>query len=257
MSELDPIVVPGHAPARLHWHRRVFSSVAAVCVAFVALTTVAMMVYPGGSFPIVGTHGYQFFVNYFSDLGQTHTQSGAANFASMMLFTTAMLAVGVGVGAFFLAYARFFRTKTTDTKALRLSRVATKFGLASAACYIGLGLVPENIFAAGHFLFAQGAFDFLLVALVLEIFALRRTSGLSPWLLVVNSVFVVVLFGYVLLTILGPSSHTLIGDEINVVGQKVIVYVAIATIFAQALLVRAHLPRPAPAWARARSRARP
>ena len=61
-----------------------------------------------------------------------------------------------------------------------------------------------------------------------------------------NVTFVVVLFGYVLLLIFGPSSKTLIGDEINAVGQKFIVYVAIATIFAQALIVRAHLPRPAP-----------
>ena len=98
-----------------------------------------------------------------------------------------------------------------------------------------------------------GAFTSLLVAIALEIAALRRTSGISSWLLIVNAAFVVVLFGYVLLLILGPSSKTLIGDEINAVGQKVIVYVAIATIFAQALIVSAHLPRTVPAAGRARA----
>jgi len=80
------------------------------------------------------------------------------------------------------------------------------------------------------------------VAIVLEIVALRQTPEISSWLLMVNATFVVILVGYVLLLIFGPSSKTLIGDEINAVGQKIIVYAAIATILAQALIARAHRP---------------
>lgn len=255
MAELDPIVVTQRDPLKVHvhWHRhrRFFAAVAAVCILFVALTTLAMLLYPGGSFPIVGTHGYQFFINYFSDLGQTRTQSGAENYSSMFLFSTAVVVVGIALATFFRSFSAFFKTKATASGALRLNRIATRFGTASALCFVGLAAIPENLFAAGHFLFVQGAFNFLLVAIILEIVALRRTSGISPWLLIVNITFVVVLFGYVLLLVFGPSSKTLIGDEINAVGQKIIVYVAIATVFAQALIVRAHLPRPVPAVMRA------
>lgn len=250
MAELgpNPDVVAPHALVCAYWHSRswhVFSMVAAVCAVFVVLTTVAMLAYPGGTFPIAGTHGYQFFINYFSDLGQTRTQSGASNYLSMLLFMASVVAVGLALAAFFLAFSAFFTSKATAPTALRLNKVATRFGVTSAACFVGLAAIPENLFAAGHFLCVQGAFNCLLVAIVLEIAAIRLTSGISPWLLVVNTTFVVILFGYVLLLIFGPSSKTLLGDEINAVGQKLIVYVAIATIFAQALIVRAHRPRPA------------
>lgn len=246
MAEIDSVVTNEHVQARAHWHWhwRLFGIVAAVCGLFVMLTTAAMLVYPGGTFPLAGTHGYMFFINYFSDLGQTRTQSGADNYPSMLLFTTAVVIVGIALAAFFRAFSTFFKSKATSPRALKLNRIATRFGVASAICFIGLAAIPENLFAAGHFLCVQGAFNFLLVAVILEIAALRRTPGISSWLLTVNVAFVVILFSYVLLLLFGPSSKTLLGDQINAVGQKVIVYVAVATIFVQALLVRAHLPRP-------------
>lgn len=246
MAESESVVVREHAPAPVHWHRRLFTLVAVVCLVFVALTTLAMVVYPGGTFPMPGTHGYQFFINYFSDLGQTRTQSGADNYPSMLLFSSAVVMVGLTLAAFFLAFSHFVKLRATSPTTLRLNRLATRFGVASALCFVGLAVIPENIFAAGHFLCVQGAFNGLLVALVLEIAALRKIPGISSWLLAVNSVFVVTLFAYVVLLIFGPSSKTLIGDQINAVGQKIIVYAAIATIFAQALIVRAHLPRALP-----------
>ena len=228
-----------------HWHWRLFTIVAIACPLFVVLTTVAMFLYPGGTFPIAATRGYLFFVNYFSDLGQTRTQSGALNYPAMVLFTSAVLIVAMALAAFFLAFSSFFKTKATAPLPLRLNRIATRCGLASAACFIGIAAIPENLFAAGHFLCVEGAFNLLLVAIVLEIAALRKTPEISSWLLIVNGAFVVVLFSYVLLLIFGPSSKTLIGDEINAVGQKIVVYVAIATILASALIARAHRPRPA------------
>jgi hypothetical protein len=86
-----------------------------------------------------------------------------------------------------------------------------------------------------------------LVALVLESAAIWQARGFPSSLLKVNVAFAVTLFGYLLLMMYGPSTRTLIGDEIHAVGQKLIVYVAVTAIFVQALLIRAHLPRPAPA----------
>lgn len=256
MTERDRTLSAGSAALprwHWHWHWRIFGVVAGICALFVVLTTSAMLLYPGGTFPNTGTRGYRFFINYFSDLGQTRTQSGALNFPSMALFSIAVVSVGIGLFAFFRAFSTIFRMKATSPKALRLNRLATRFGSASAVCFIGLALVPENLFAAGHFLFVQGAFDFLLVAVILTIRALRRTPGFSSWLVVVNTAFVVALLSYIPLLAFGPSSKTLLGDEINAVGQKIIVYIAIATICSQALIIRAHAPRRA--WAVAGARA--
>lgn len=233
------------------WFRRVFGIVAAVCALFVVFTTTAMFLYPGGTGPIASTHGYQFFVNFFSDLGQTRTQSGATNVASMLLFSIAMIGVGGGAGAFFIGFARYFATHPTTPLARRLNRVATWAGLLAAACFAGVGLTPHNLFLFEHQIASQGAFYLLLVAVLLEIGALWLTRSIHASLLWVNIAFVVILAGYVALMTFGPPTSTLLGDEIHVTGQKIIVYTAIATIFSQALLLRSRLSHLREAYARA------
>lgn len=229
--------------------RRVFGAVAAVCALFVVLTTAAMFLYPGGTGPIKSTHGYQFLVNFFSDLGQTRTQSGAANLPSMLLFTTAMLAVGAGAGTFFVAFARYFATHTATPLARGFNKAATAAGLLAAVFFAGVGLTPHNLFLPEHQLTSNGAFYMLLLAVLLEIVAIRLTRGIPTSLLWVNIAFVVILTGYVMVMSFGPSTATLLGDEIHVVAQKLIVYTAIVTIFSQALLLRSHLARPRKAYA--------
>ncbi len=233
------------------WFRRVFGVVAGVCALFVVFTTAAMFLYPGGTGPIASTHGYEFFVNFFSDLGQTRTQSGAVNYPSMLLFSTAMIGVGAGAAAFFVTFARYFATHPATRWARRLNRAATGAGLLSAAFFAGVGLTPHNLFLPEHQIASNGAFYLLLVAILLEIAALWRTRTMPTALLWVNIAFVVILTGYVLLMSFGPSTSTMFGDMVHVTGQKMIVYTAIATIFSQALLLRAHLARPRPAYATA------
>lgn len=244
MAELAPAVASPQSPIAPFWYRHLFGIIAGVCALFVVLTALAMVLYPGGTVPVAATHGYQFFVNFFSDLGQTRTQSGAWNYPSMLLFTTAMAMVGVGLGAFFVAFAKIFNARTNAPWALRLNRAATVTGVVAAVCFVGVGMTPHNLLFMEHQAFVQWAFRLLLLAIVLESAALRLSSGIRPALLWVNVAFVAILFGYLLLMMFGPSTQTLIGDEIHAVGQKLIVYIAVTTIFVQALLVRAHLPRP-------------
>lgn len=239
----SPLSAPPTTP---FWYRHLFGIVAGVCALFVVLTALAMFLYPGGTVPVAATRGYQFFVNFFSDLGQTRTQSGAWNYPSMVLFTTAMTTVGAGLGTFFVAFARVFASRSSHVWALRLNRSATVVGVVAAVCFAGVGATPYNLLFPEHQTFVQWAFRLLLVAVVLEIAALRLSSSVPPALLRVNVAFVAILFAYLLLMILGPSTHTLAGDEIHAVGQKLIVYIAVSTIFVQALLVRSHLTRPAP-----------
>jgi hypothetical membrane protein len=218
--------------------RRIFGVVAGICALFVVFTTAAMFLYPGGAIPVANSHGYQFFLNFFSDLGRTRTQSGAVNYPSMLLFDSAMLAIGGGAGAFFVTFARYFATHPATALARRLNRAATWFGLLAAVFFAGVGLTPSNLIMPAHLVASNGAFYLLLAAIVLEIAAIRRTPSVPSSLLWVNVGFVAVLLGYVGLMTFGPKSDTLLGDMINVTSQKIIVYAAIATIFTQALLLR-------------------
>ncbi len=223
--------------------RSVFGMVAGICLLFVVFTTTAMLLYPGGAGPVATSHGYQFFMNFFSDLGRTRTPSGAANYTSMVLFDSAMLAVGGGAAAFFAGFARYFATHETTLWGRRLNRGATVFGLLSAVFFAGVGLTPSNLVMPAHLVASQGAFYLLLAAVLLEIAAIRHTPRISTSLLWVNGAFVIVLLGYVGLMTFGPTSNTLLGDEINATAQKIIVYTAVATIFMQAVLLRWRLLR--------------
>lgn len=247
MTEYEPAVASEQTlpSASAFWYRRLFTIIATVCVVFVAFTTTAMFLYPGGAVPVAHTHGYQFFINFFSDLGQTRTQTGATNYPSMILFTSAMATVGAGLAVFFVAFRKFFAGKPSTVWAKRVSLAATVVGVISAICFIGVGATPYNLFFPEHQAFVQWAFRSLLLAVILEVIAMRGARGIPSSLLRVNVTFVVILFGYIMLMMFGPSTGTIIGDEIHAVGQKFIVYTAISTIFAQALLVRAHIHRPA------------
>ena len=252
MADLESLAVSTHqTPRSAFLYRHLFEIVASVCALFVLFTTVAMFLYPGGTAPLATTHGYRFFVNFLSDLGQTRTQSGAYNYPSMLLFTAAMIVAGVGLGVFFVAFARYFASRSVHIWARRLTWVAAAVGILAAICFIGVGATPYNLFYVVHETLAQWAFRFLLAAICLEIPAIRLGRGVPTPLLWINMSFVVLLFGYLLLVMFGPSTGTLVGEQVHVIGQKFIVYLAITTLFAQSLLVRSHLRRPVEAHAEA------
>lgn len=238
------------------WHRYIyrntFAIVASVGALFAVFTTLAMLLYPGGTIPVASTHGYRFFMNFFSDLGQVHTQSGASNYPSMVLFVAAMTVAGIGVGVFFLAFARFFASRSTSPWARRVNLLATLMGLGAAICFIGVGATPHDLFLHQHVVVTQWAFRLLMTAVILEIASIRLTRGIPASLLRVNVAFVIILLGYLVLMFFGPSNGNLIGTEINVVGQKVIVYASLGTIFIQSLLVRAYIAEPLPTLAEVR-----
>jgi hypothetical protein len=248
MADLQlPITPPLTSLHRVFRYQHLFALVASVCALFLLFTTTAMFLYPGGTGPIASTHGYRFFVNFLSDLGQTRTQSGAYNYPSMLLFTSSMVAAGIGLGVFFITFAHFFTGRSAHPWARRLTWAAAAAGGVAAICFIGVGVTPYNLFYVVHEAFAQWAFRFLLAAIILEIPAIRLGRNLPTGLFWINLSFVALLSGYILLVMFGPSTGTLIGEEIHVVGQKAIVYMAVATLFTQALLARSVLYRPAEA----------
>jgi hypothetical protein len=82
---------------------RAFRVVMAVCALFFTLTIAAMFVYPGGHVGAADSNRYVFFKNFFSDLGQTRTYSGAtysgaSNLPSLLLFCIALFATAQGSG---------------------------------------------------------------------------------------------------------------------------------------------------------------
>jgi len=198
------------------------------CAQFVALTVVAMLFYPGGTFVDPATMGYSFFRNFFSDLGRTHAHSGAPNTVSAILFFVALTVAGLGLATFFLAMRRFFRQ---DRSARLLSRLGSLAGLVSGLAFVGVAWAPVNLAGALHRLFVQVAFLGFFVAVLSYIGAMLRTRTYPRRYARVCGVFVLLLAAYLLLLFFGPSLWSATGLIINATGQKIIIYAALISAF--------------------------
>ena len=217
------------------WERDVFRGIAIACVLFILLTVIAMLLFPGGSVSDPNAQHYAFFMNFFSDLGATHTISGASNLPSMILFIIGMTIVAIALVVFFVAFTRFFTTSTTTRW---LGRFAVAFGIIASISFVGIAATPWNLYLDTHNMFVQWAFRAFLSAVVLCLIAILITRGFPRRFAWVFVAFALLLTAYIFLITLGPAPKTPAGSVIQATGQKIIVYGAILTVLIQSLNVR-------------------
>lgn len=259
LATSSPTSAAARATTGRFWQRDVYTLVVLACVLFILLTTVAMRLYPGGTIVDPGTQGYRFFENYLSDLGVTRSRSGVANLPAMLCFSVALVSVGLGMGAFFVAFTHLC---AAVPRALQLSRRAALLGALTGLSFIGVAAAPRDLLYPEHIAFELLAFPAFLAAVALELAALRAPEHAAPpglphrvrWAFVGLAV---ALAAYLVLLAVGPSDTTLVGERMQVTGQKVVVYVAIAAILLQSLQAQRLASRlasrlRAPAWRKAR-----
>lgn len=214
------------------WRARVFAGVALCCGLFVLLTGAAMLAYPGGTYTDPASRGFSLFNNFLSDLARTRTRLGAPQDLCRWLFTTALLLVAAGMAAFFVAYATLARA----TRAGWIwSRLGSALGVAAAACFAGVALVPADLNLALHDQLVQWAFRCFLAAVLCYLVALPGPGELPPRFRRALLAFAVVLAGYVVLITYGPSPHAPEGQTLQATGQKLIVLAAVACVGVQSL----------------------
>ena len=219
--------------AAIFFNRNVFHLAAAICILFFLMTAVAMLLYPGGTYVDPTAHGYSFFANFFSDLGATRTPSGAANTFSLILFTSALTIVGLGLAVFFVALTQFFRDGRPSAI---LPRTAALLGVVAGLCFIGVAFTPWNLYLAAHNHFVMWAFRTFLGAVLTYGIAILRERTLPNYFAFTFLAFAILLAGYVVLLTFGPSPKLAEGLRIQVAGQKIIVYASVFTVLIQALI---------------------
>lgn len=205
---------------------RPFRLIMAGCAQFVLLTLLAMLVYAGGNAENPDAPGYQFFRNFFSDLGLTIAYNGEANTASFLLFTIALSLAGLSLIVFFILMPRFFKQ---DKMALALTWLGSLAGLVAGACFIGVAFTPANLLLQAHVNFVFGAFGSYFVAVLFYVAAMFKLPTFARVYQLVLLAFAFILGGYVWLLFNGPENLT-----IQVAGQKIIAYASITTVFIQA-----------------------
>lgn len=217
-----------------HVHRYIFYG----CGLFVLLTIAAMFTYPGGTFNGEITTGYDFFRNFFSDLGRITVAGDRSNIVSAILFSLALSLAGIGQVFFFLAFHEFFKADRTRN---HWSFLGTISGVASGLCFVGIALAPYDLFFDIHYQLVFWAFRTFLVAVGIYSFVIFRQDAYPPrygWIFVAFTVF---LAAYLVLLEFGPKATTSAGLIIQATGQKIIVYVSIASVMAQSWMAYAQI----------------
>ncbi len=207
------------------WGRRAAAFAAAGVV-------VAMLVYPGGTYRDRSTSGYQFFHNFFSDLGATVTFSGQPNPIGSVLFVVSLVVLVVGMAGILAGLARVY---SRSARAVPLIRLAVVAGVFVCACFIGVAATPENRFRSTHVLFTKLAFRvFPVVPLFLGLAASRgeRSSRTGvAWV-----AMIALLTAYVVVLDFGPRATTPIGLVVQVTAQKIVTLGAVLLLVYQSIL---------------------
>jgi hypothetical protein len=215
---------------------RLFRLAAGGSISFVLLTIIAMFLFPGGTALDPHNHGYSFFMNPFSDLGQTQA-GGVSNLPSMLLFISAMTIGAMTLSTFFVGV---MCCVNGCARSKHLSRAGAVAGIVSGLCFAGVGFTPWDLYLHIHMIFVVWAFRLFLGAVVLNLLALMAMPEVPRRFAYIFAIFAVLLFSYILLLGFGPAFNTEWGIRVHVIGQKLIVYSAILTVLVQSITMHRH-----------------
>ncbi|MCP4760307.1 MAG: DUF998 domain-containing protein [archaeon] len=213
------------------WRNSVYIYGMFTAIQFVVLTIIAMLVYPGGTYYEHDTVGYNFFENYFSDLGRTITHSGADNTVGWAFFTLSICIGGSSIALFFIAVLKQFKEKE---KAKWFAIPGSILGIICGISFIGIGLAPSDTLHELHLLFVYMAFGLAFITAAFYTIAGLKNPDYPRKATYALLIFSICIFLYLILMFWGPSEETAIGLFIQATGQKLIVYLLIIVFFIQA-----------------------
>jgi hypothetical protein len=204
-----------------------------------------MLVYPGGTPTEPTRQRYNFFVNFFSDLGRTRTFTGQPNRTSQILFTIGVMIGGAAMVYFFRAFAGCTAGCWNQGRrtSVHLSRSGALLGIAAGICFIGVAFTPWDIYLGVHMVFVLWAFRLFLGAVLLNLLAVLLEPALPRRTAWVFSIFAIMLIAYLILLSAGLAGSPAATAVVQAAGQKIIVYAAIITVLIQSLEMRRHLGR--------------
>jgi hypothetical membrane protein len=224
----------------LFWQKNVYCYVFIGCGLFVLLTVAAMFTYPGGLFSGELMDHYDFFRNFFSDLGRITVEGGRANTVSAILFFFALSIAGFGLVFFFIAFREFFKTDQTGS---RWSLLGTIIGVLSGLCFVGIACAPYDIIFDVHYQLVFWAFRTFLISVGIYAYVIFQQDHYPRkygWIFIIFTFF---LAAYIGLLEFGPEATTPSGLIIQATGQKIIVYVSILSVMAQSWLAYAYVTK--------------
>ena len=191
------------------------------CVQFIILTSIAIFFYTGGTYADPTATNYQFWHNFFSDLGRTVAHSGNSNKTAFILFLITFSIWGLSQIPFFISFPFLFK----HIKYLRIfSYTGSILGVLTGICYIGIAFTPSNLLNLFHEIFVVIAFSSIFISIILYSIAIFRNKEFSNFYAIILTISAAILAIYFILLYLNPSISTPEGLLIQATGQKVMIY---------------------------------
>lgn len=207
---------------------------------FLLLTTVGMLIYPGGNEIDPAAEGYSLCLNFLSDLGATRSYGGEENLPALVLFVAGLGSAGLVLLSFGCATPQLCRSGPVERWVML---PAAAFGLVAGASFVGIAATPWDVALRAHLLFVASAY--LAAALfTVCLLILQTLQSWSPAYWIANLVYLAILVAYAVLVYVQPADDATGALMVEVVGQKVVVYASVLNLSWQAVGV---LRRPGPA----------
>lgn len=191
------------------------------CIQFIIVTAIAMVFYKGGTYIDSSTLGYNFWLNYFSDLGRTVAHSGIPNTISFVLFTIALSLWGITQIPFYITFPTIFRNYPNLRK---ISICGSILGIISGISYAGVAFTPSDIAGSFHDFFVVIGFSTVFFSIILYSYVIFKNKDYPNFYVIILATSVFILSVYFLFLFFTPSSQTPEGLLTYVVGQKFMIY---------------------------------
>ena len=175
------------------------------CIQFVILTSLAMILYAGGTAVNKNAPGYSFWANFFSDLGMVKAWSGRDNTISYIIYTVTSTSLGVIFIPFNLAFKHVFNESSKEKK---LSKIASLFGIITGIFIVGMAFTPHDIYFMEHFLFVLIAFTALLISIIIYAVVIHSSKSYPHLYSYTYLTFVVIYCIYYVILFGGPDGMT-------------------------------------------------
>ena len=189
---------------------------------FVIFNTIAMLFYPGGTYLDSSTEGYQFFYNFFSNLGEWTARNGEINTVSAFLFNSSLIIFALSYFSFFISFLNL-EIKYINSKWLSFFLVASISISILSFIFISVYSAEETS-KFWHLVFVKMAFRTLFIHAVLQTYIVIKTPKFDQFISFATLGFTILLFLFLIVMDFGPSAHgSQEGLFIQVTAQKTIV----------------------------------
>lgn len=190
-------------------------------IQYLILSTIAMMLYPGGTKYDPATPGYLFWNNMISDMGRTIAHDGTPNAPSCILFICAMITLAVIFIPFYIALSECLKT---SARAKRPATAAAILGIGTAVLLALAAAFPQDLFPLLHLRLAQFSFVALAPSIIIYRWLVKGVRDFPRPCAPAFLVFAIIIITGIVVTIASGPGIDAVTVTIQATTQKIMVY---------------------------------